>query len=118
MAAVGTTITQAGSGDGWAITDEVIALRVWGSIRSDHRYSLRDAGTGDLIVGKVEECAVRLDDATGGVSKRHAVLSRKGSVWRLKDLGSKNGCFRDGERHLEFDLTAGLELEIGAVKLI
>ena len=115
---MGTTITHAGSGDGWAIADEVIALRVWGSVDPARRWSLAQPSLTDLVVGKQPGCAIQLDDPTGGVSKRHALITRVGSTWKLKDLGSKNGCFRDGERHLEFEITPGVEIEIGSFKLI
>lgn len=110
-----STITGVGATDGWAITDEVVRLRVWGT---DRTFALADPDLDELVIGKVAGSAIRLEDPAGMVSKQHALLRRQGSTWTLRDLGSKNGCFRDGERRLEFDLAPGVEIEIGGVKLI
>jgi len=33
-----------------------------------------------------------------GISRKHAVLSYDGSVWKIEDAGSRNGTFKDGQR--------------------
>jgi ABC-type multidrug transport system ATPase subunit len=48
------------------------------------------------IVGTAPDCDVRIPDAT--VSGRHCRLTRKGSVFLLEDLGSRNGTFVNGVR--------------------
>jgi len=50
----------------------------------------------DLIFGRSEECSVRFSDPT--VSRRHARAVCVGGVWYLRDEGSKNGTFVNGER--------------------
>lgn len=49
-----------------------------------------------LLVGRASSCGLRLTDRT--VSGEHARLSWTGGHWELRDLGSRNGTFLDGER--------------------
>ena len=50
---------------------------------------------GEILVGRVEEAAIRIDDPS--VSRRHALLLWDGEILRVRDLGSSNGTFVDGE---------------------
>ncbi len=47
-----------------------------------------------LRIGRASDCVLRLDHPS--VSRDHAELSHDDVAWRLRDLGSKNGCFVDG----------------------
>lgn len=47
-----------------------------------------------LRIGRASDCGLRLDHPS--VSRDHAEISHDGVAWRLRDLGSKNGCFVDG----------------------
>lgn len=49
-----------------------------------------------LLVGRAPSCTLRLDEPH--VSGEHATLLWTGKQWELKDLGSRNGTFVDGER--------------------
>jgi adenylate cyclase len=50
-----------------------------------------------LVVGRAEDCDLPLADST--VSRRHAELEAAGAAGlRVRDLGSSNGTFLDGER--------------------
>ncbi len=49
-----------------------------------------------LLVGRAPSCTLRLDEAH--VSGEHATLLWTGNHWELRDLGSRNGTFVDGER--------------------
>ncbi|MEZ4317533.1 MAG: FHA domain-containing protein [Myxococcota bacterium] len=49
-----------------------------------------------MVVGRAASCALCLDDKH--VSGEHATLAWNGSGWVLRDLGSRNGTFVDGER--------------------
>lgn len=46
------------------------------------------------VVGRGPAVQLRIEGQ--GVSREHASLRRRGSVWRLKDLGSSNGTFVNG----------------------
>lgn len=48
------------------------------------------------IVGRSKSCAVRVDDQF--VSGEHAKILWTGSQWIIRDLGSRNGTFVDGQR--------------------
>lgn len=51
---------------------------------------------GPLVAGRAETCALRLSDADA--SRRHFEVENKGEAVELRDLGSKNGVERNGER--------------------
>jgi hypothetical protein len=74
--------------------------------------------TNELIIGAAPECDLRIGDADGGVSRRHAKLVRSNDVWTIHDLGSTNGVFQDGERRMTFEVTPGVEIDIGGITLI
>lgn len=77
------------------------------------RYLLdRDATT----IGRHPDADVFLDDVT--VSRRHAELIRTDAGVLVKDLGSLNGSYVNGERAEEQLLATGEELQIGRFKLL
>ncbi len=49
-----------------------------------------------LLIGRAPTCFVHLDQPLA--SAEHAVLEWVGADWQVKDLGSRNGTFVDGER--------------------
>ena len=51
-------------------------------------------GAALLVLGREGEGVFPLHDAT--MSRRHAEVRREGGVWRVRDLGSRNGTFVDG----------------------
>jgi pSer/pThr/pTyr-binding forkhead associated (FHA) protein len=66
--------------------------------------------------GRSPDSAVFLDDVT--VSRKHAVLERRADgSWFLRDLGSLNGTYVNGEQVDETKLANGDELQIGKFKL-
>jgi pSer/pThr/pTyr-binding forkhead associated (FHA) protein len=56
---------------------------------------LRVIGT-RISVGRGKASAIQL--FSSGVSRRHAVFELRERVWYLKDLGSSNGTFLNGDR--------------------
>lgn len=62
------------------------------------------------LVGRAAHCALRPTDAR--VSGEHATIVWTGTAWEIRDLGSRNGTFVDGER-----LSPGepRTLEVGAL---
>jgi transcriptional regulator with AAA-type ATPase domain len=78
----------------------------------------------DVVVGRSSSRRIEHDDS-GGVrrvfvglddrwlSTRHARFTRVYRRWVLEDTGSKNGCFVDGERRAQAELSDGMLVELG-----
>lgn len=109
-------ITKGAPDEGWAISDAVIQLRRWGEDKPV--CVLPTDGASELTVGSDETCSLRLEDPSGCVSRKHASLSREGSAWMLRDLGSMNGVRVDGELRQLLQLAPGSEIKIGGVVLV
>ncbi|HUK11948.1 MAG TPA: FHA domain-containing protein [Thermoanaerobaculaceae bacterium] len=62
-------------------------------------------------LGRGEECEVRV--AGKDVSRIHAEVVPRGTEWSVRDLGSTNGTFLDGERVHDAKLPARCELQLG-----
>ena len=100
----------------WAIQDEVIRLREWGT---DTFYELPDVRRGrpsDWTVGSSGGCAIHLEDRWA--SRRHAQLSYESGRWSVTDLESKNGLKIDGVSVRAGSLEPGTELRIGRTTLL
>jgi pSer/pThr/pTyr-binding forkhead associated (FHA) protein len=65
--------------------------------------------------GRDPGSAVFLDDVT--VSRKHAIFDRRGTEWFVRDTGSLNGTYVNGEQVDETKLTTGDEVQIGKFKL-
>jgi FHA domain-containing protein len=52
--------------------------------------------SGEHVVGRLESCALRLEAPF--VSSAHALIRWTGGGWEVRDLGSRNGTYVDGER--------------------
>jgi pSer/pThr/pTyr-binding forkhead associated (FHA) protein len=67
-------------------------------------------------VGRHPEADIFLDDVT--VSRRHAEFLRSGTDFEVKDLGSLNGTYHDGNRiQGEARLHDGSEVQVGKFRL-
>ncbi len=67
-------------------------------------------------VGRSPDSGVFLDDVT--VSRAHAVLERREhEAWFVRDVGSLNGTYVNGEQVDETTLATGDEVQIGRFKL-
>lgn len=71
-----------------------------------------------VTLGKASTNAVSLDhDET--VSRLHAVLENLGFAWSIRDLGSRNGTYLNGERiTAERVLRSGDEVRVGKSRLL
>lgn len=66
--------------------------------------------------GRNPDSAVFLDDVT--VSRKHAVFERRGDgSWFVRDVGSLNGTYVNGEQVDETKLASGDEVQVGKFKL-
>lgn len=52
--------------------------------------------TGPVVVGRMDECDFVVPD--GRASRKHAVLEREGDTWFVRDLGSVNGTYVNGQQ--------------------
>jgi FHA domain-containing protein len=115
MTALTQAFTHTDATGGWAIDDEVVQLRRWGTATI---YRLPRPPIRELTVGASGTCGLQLDDRSGRVSRLHARLVRRQTRWLLRDEASKNGVWIDGARRSELVLTPGLEIGLGGVTLI
>ncbi|HYA00259.1 MAG TPA: FHA domain-containing protein [Candidatus Binatia bacterium] len=88
-------------------------LEIWK--RSGREVAALPAGP--LTIGRGVDTALRLaDDAE--VSRLHAVVERVASGWSVRDLGSRNGTYVNGERILgERALRPDDEIQVGGVRI-
>jgi pSer/pThr/pTyr-binding forkhead associated (FHA) protein len=66
-------------------------------------------------VGRDPGSAIFLDDIT--VSRKHAIFERRTDEWFVKDTGSLNGTYVNGEQVDETKLATGDEVQVGKFKL-
>ncbi len=66
-------------------------------------------------VGRHPEADIFLDDVT--VSRRHAEFIRTGTSFEVRDLGSLNGTYFDGQRIETAALRDGSEVQVGKFRL-
>ena len=66
-------------------------------------------------VGRHPDADIFLNDVT--VSRRHAEFLRDGTAFNVKDLGSLNGTYYEGERIETAPLTDGAEVQVGKFRL-
>ena len=72
--------------------------------------------TGENIVGRDRNAAVRIDDST--ISRRHARILVAGNGATIEELGSKNGTFVQGKRiEKPRRLSDGDRIQVGSVVL-
>jgi pSer/pThr/pTyr-binding forkhead associated (FHA) protein len=69
-----------------------------------------------VSIGRSPESEIFLDDVT--VSRTHAVIERKGSIFSLTDLGSLNGTYINNQSLKSTPLICGDEIQIGKFHLI
>ena len=67
-------------------------------------------------IGRHADSDIALDDIT--VSRRHCDISREGSRFFVRDVGSLNGTYVNQKRVDEAELTQGDELQIGKFHLV
>ncbi|MEX2559344.1 MAG: sigma 54-interacting transcriptional regulator, partial [Pirellulales bacterium] len=80
-----------------------------------------DAGLNHLLdparetrIGRGAECAVMLAD--GLCSRVHAVIAREDDAWRVRDAGSRNGTFVNGQKVDQAVLADGHHLRVGSTE--
>jgi hypothetical protein len=93
---------------------EVGQLVVTRGATAGARYAL---SSGITSIGRHPESDVFLDDVT--VSRRHAEVARTPEgLYLLRDAGSLNGTYLDGERVDEVALREGAQIQVGKFRLV
>jgi pSer/pThr/pTyr-binding forkhead associated (FHA) protein len=73
---------------------------------------------GRVTIGRASSNTIQLGEDQK-VSRLHAVLERYPAGWSLRDLGSSNGTFVNGERlSSEHRLRVGDEIKVGGTRLV
>lgn len=67
------------------------------------------------VIGRREICDIYLPDYS--VSRRHAVITRSGDRYLIKDQGSTNGTYVNGVRIKQTELAPGDTIKVGRVVL-
>ncbi len=68
------------------------------------------------VIGRRVDCDLRIP--LGDVSRKHCRLIKDGDAFRVEDLGSSNGTFRNGQRVQQSELLAGDTLQVGPVVFV
>lgn len=75
-----------------------------------------DVPAGESVVGRDRGCAIRIDAES--ISRHHARLSATGDDISIRDLGSKNGTWINGERiHGSLPLADAACLQLGSERI-
>ena len=72
-------------------------------------------GAAPLVIGRLPECAVVLDDTN--ISRRHAQVALEDGVVVVSDLGSTNGTYVNGRRVTRATVRPGDEITVGTSRL-
>lgn len=67
------------------------------------------------VAGRHPDAEIFLDDVT--VSRKHAEFLRNGTLFEVRDLGSLNGTYFNGERIERKPLVDGAEVQVGKYRL-
>ena len=97
---------------GEAIEGPALVIRSGGGRAGEH-FKLDQERT---TIGRSPECDVFLDDVT--VSRRHAVVMRRGELFAIEDQGRLNGTFVNRRRIETGELEDDDELQIGKYRLV
>lgn len=97
--------------------EETVSLSLDGAPRECVRIEVRDGAhddfalqARDFVIGRDEGCAVRFEDLA--VSRSHARVFHRDGRWMIRDLGSTNGTWLDGERMREACLPAACNVRV------
>jgi diguanylate cyclase (GGDEF)-like protein len=70
----------------------------------------------ETTIGRGSQADIHVVD--DGISRRHAMIVNKGGEITLKDLGSTNGTFCNGERVTERALSDGDKIQVGSTTIL
>ena len=73
---------------------------------------------GEALIGRSEECTVRIPESDGTASRVHAILRRKPLGTMIHDKGATNGTYVNGQLVPAKKLRPGDTIRIGATELV
>jgi pSer/pThr/pTyr-binding forkhead associated (FHA) protein len=82
----------------------------------DHTWSIDLADLDQATIGRDENCAVFID--ANKISRQHAEVQHRGEAFLLKDLGSTNGTWVNGQQIDQHILQDGDVIRIGPAQVI
>jgi pSer/pThr/pTyr-binding forkhead associated (FHA) protein len=82
----------------------------------DHTWSIDLADLDQATIGRDDNCAVFIDDSK--VSRQHAEVQHRGEAFMLKDLGSINGTWVNGQQIEQHILQDGEVIRIGPAQIV
>lgn len=85
-------------------------------VRSDGRQQPVPLRAGKVVVGRQEDCQLRIPSAQ--ISRHHCELITGGAGVRIRDLGSSNGTFVNGQKVDEAELEAGDVIAVGSTLFV
>ncbi|HYC77700.1 MAG TPA: FHA domain-containing protein [Planctomycetota bacterium] len=101
---------EAGWGDDDEISLESETFLLLGAPRLGETVKIADR----ITVGRGKKHGLQIAEAS--VSGDHAEIVKRGAQWFVRDLGSSNGTFVDGERVKEAELASGQVVRFGVVE--
>lgn len=89
-------------------------VTVYSPLFSPFRQTLE---AGAASIGRASDCTIPIKDRY--LSRRHAEIAPEGTGWIVKDLGSANGTYLNGERiELQAPLKSGDRIRIGDTEIV
>lgn len=85
-------------------------------VRSDGKQQLVPLKAGKVVLGRENDCQVRIP--SGQISRHHCELVSGGAGLRIRDLGSSNGTFVNGQKVEEAELAAGDVIGVGSMLFV
>jgi pSer/pThr/pTyr-binding forkhead associated (FHA) protein len=82
----------------------------------DRTWSVGLADVDLVTIGRDDNCAVFIDDSK--VSRQHAEVQHRGEAFLLKDLGSTNGTWMNGQQIEQHILQDGDVIHIGSTQIV
>mgnify|MGYP001627623988 CR=1 FL=1 len=69
-----------------------------------------------VLIGRAEEADIIIEDIN--ISRIHCYIEENNGIWIMKDNGSKNGVFINGEKTMSRNLCEGDVLRVGKTEII
>lgn len=85
-------------------------------VRTDGKQQAVSLKSGKVVIGRQDDCQIRIPSAQ--VSRHHCELTTGGAGLRIRDLGSSNGTYVNGQKVEDAQLEAGDVLAIGSMLFV